>query len=572
MQHFCDGGMLRYTGSKVLQAKTEASGMMLQERNDMKFDTFKIYNPCIATWTAAVDVDYKECEELLIEIQFCNTYGDFERCCKTNARPQLSLCDHLKMQEMKELLKYAMRLEESAKKLQNHQQGTREWEDAVKSFWCIDTINAESLKSSCKKYAKMYHPDKLAGLSGASKVTPALAEKLIAIYERTIEPQLRKNLEFINREQYEVPCARPHGIKHHILHKGGEVVLRILCTAIKSDVDVDGAGRTLVRANIPGLNTDGSDSTNATFAFLHETVKETLYRVYVAEAKDATDSIEVAVAQCYTNVTCKHVYSKCAHITVVKDLFEKSARVTMLTSSGLAVNDTSLLISYLNCVLDVCVEDRHNCGFGVNINMTEYPWVFAPHGAFGCNGVTIKLQRVPLHSKILQSDEVEIQFLANLNSAPHGKEIVQDEKVDSEPSRMEEPECEDRSLQTCSPRKEWTQDSMQKWPEPIDVEPAKKRFRVWCPRHCYKCGRHVNEHEGHTYCHLDKVDYVGMRECRREHRRFCAAAGEQQRRQARAEYEWLRKQVGVMNHTLLNASSGLAWQNWYPQITDISTG
>ena len=481
--------------------------MVLQNSNDVMLDILTVYNPCTAGWTAAVDVENHDCEELLVEMQAWKACSDVQRCCAATSKPQRSICDHPKMQQMEELLAQAVRLEEIAEQVQKYPQGTREWEDAVKSFWCIDAINAESLRSSYRRYARMYHPDKLAGFSGASRVTAVLAEKLIGIYGHTIEPQYHKAVDFLNREHDEAPCEKPYGIKHYVLEQDGDLILRILCTPIKSDVDTDDSAGTLVHANIPGEKRDGSDDTNATCALLYETVKETFYRVNVTEANGSEESIVVMMTLCGTNVTCNYVFTNCACISVVKDIFPKSVRVTMLTSSGCAVNDSDLLLSYSNCVLHVVVEDRHNCGFGVDISLTDYPWVFKPYGMFGREGVTIKLQRSPLQGEKLQSEEVELQFLAKLDIAPSGEDILHDDEISSETSEREESQSEEGCSQLSSLQEGRSEESVCESAEPSDIERARKRARVWYPSNSYMCGRHMREHEEPTCCRLNNFEY-----------------------------------------------------------------
>ena len=228
----------------------------------------------------------------------------------------------------------------------------------------------------------------------------------------------------------------------------------------------------------------------------------------------------------------------------MKDSISSSAKITLLTSSGRVVDGQDLLLNHLNSVLEMLVEERHSVGFGVDITLNEYPWVFAPFGAFGCNGVTIKLYRSALRGDLLHSDEVEIQFAANLNSLQQSNEEPSDEEgcvcsssaVDK-PSRVE--------ARCCSGT--------------VDIAPARKRGRVCLAAEDRCNGGHENSgHEGHTcWCGIMySSDTMAEYRCHQ----IPYDVAEQERRRASAEHAWLLKQSRVIRHELFEVFCCLAWR------------
>ena len=140
------------------------------ERNANAIDDNSGYDPWKASWTTAIDVDSQDVEDLLTDIQLCQALATLQKGVNSSEHLKLhAICDSAKVTAMQELCTHAAQLEAAAKTMSRYQKGTLLWENAVKSFWRIDNIDIPSLKSSCKKYALMFHPDTLTSMSHTTK-------------------------------------------------------------------------------------------------------------------------------------------------------------------------------------------------------------------------------------------------------------------------------------------------------------------------------------------------------------------------------------------------------------------
>ena len=310
------------------------------ERNANAIDDNSGYDPWKASWTTAIDVDSQDVEDLLTDIQLCQALATLQKGGNTSEHLKLhAICDSPKVTAMQELCTHAAQLEAAAKTMSRYQKGTLLWENAVKSFWHIDNIDTPSLKSSCKKYALMFHPDKLTSMSHTTKCVSGYRDKLIGIYAGVIEPLFRQLCDYLNGNPGEMPCQKPHVVKHLIIRKDEQITLRILCSPIKSDYCEFECPETMVQATIPGLSKDGSDDKVLNFGFMQERGEETKYRATVEEEGDADATIVVTTTRYFTNLLFKYVFSNRARMVTFKDVFSTSHQaVKLYTCYGHAFN------------------------------------------------------------------------------------------------------------------------------------------------------------------------------------------------------------------------------------------
>ena len=171
----------------------------------------------------------RDVEDLLTHIQLCQALATLQKGDNTSEHLKLhAICDSPEVTAMQELCTHAALLEAAAKTMSRYQKGTLLWENAVKSFWHIDNIDTPSLKSSCKKYALMFHPDKLTSMSHTTKCVSGYRDKLIGIYAGVIEPQFRQLFDYFNGNPGEMHCQTWNDVKHLIIRKDEQITLLIL--------------------------------------------------------------------------------------------------------------------------------------------------------------------------------------------------------------------------------------------------------------------------------------------------------------------------------------------------------
>ena len=186
---------------------------------------------------------------------------------------------------------------------------------------------------------------------------------------------------------------------------------------------------------------------------------------------------------------------------------------------------------------EVLVTERVPVGFGVDLPMSDWPWIFTPRASFGSRFTPFTLRRESLSAAKHLSAEVPFHFVATeeitqtdldilaaeygqAEEMPEADREAEEELIENEEETDKEKEEEAYSIAPAKPTRR---------SGPARKAPGPYEKKTWALGKCFGCDRY---HAG-AFCPLSRKERAAMR------RSMLSQRAEDRRRSLEAEKAWL---------------------------------
>ena len=339
----------------------------------------------------------------------------------------LSICDRDRAAELRDLCKTVLRLENRATKIARLPAGSFAWLAETRLFWELEAdaaLVAADFRQRRKAMSLRFHENKLGPLVRASTMEDEKKKEVLKFFGQVVEPLFASVIAYLSPDA--PGCPEPHDVKNVEIERDGDLVIRLTCAALPTDKDARGVGNmvmlreSVVTADIPGV-TDNDDET-LTFDFIEEPGRKFRYRgslVMICE-----DEVEVTLQKepgrkiGYRGslvMMCEDEVEETSQQAVAEQVFCDRLRgcsrvATLLVAvegwwaahNGGSKCAASLggdlgdigdgMLSSLQPFFEINIEEKIFGGFGVDLPCSDYPWLFAPRGAYRC---TLRRRKAP---------------------------------------------------------------------------------------------------------------------------------------------------------------------------------